>query len=83
MAYTHIITDASTGQQTEVAFTEEEIAQHDAYSALLVKQARIEELKNLLKDTDYVALSDYDKEKPELLEQRKVWREEIRNLENE
>ena len=42
---------------------------------------RILELKQLLRDTDYVALSDYDKSKPEVLSQRQAWREEIRTLE--
>jgi hypothetical protein len=45
------------------------------------KAARIAELKQLLADTDYVALSDYDKSKPEVLAQRQAWREEIRTLE--
>ena len=45
------------------------------------KQARIAELKQLLADTDYVALSDYDKSKPEVLAQRQAWRDEIRELE--
>lgn len=43
--------------------------------------ARIQELKKLLAETDYVALSDYDKSKPEVLAQRQQWREEIRSLE--
>ena len=43
--------------------------------------ARIVELKQLLAETDYVALSDYDKDKPEVLAQRQEWREEIRALE--
>jgi hypothetical protein len=42
---------------------------------------RIAELKQLLADTDYVALSDYDKDKPDVLAQRQAWREEIRELE--
>jgi len=45
------------------------------------KDARITELKQLLANTDYVGLSDYDKSKPELLEQRQTWRNEIRDLE--
>jgi hypothetical protein len=44
------------------------------------KDARIAELKQLLADTDYVALSDYDQDKPELIGQRQAWREEIREL---
>jgi bifunctional ADP-heptose synthase (sugar kinase/adenylyltransferase) len=42
---------------------------------------RIAELKQLLADTDYVALSDYDKDKPDVLAQRQAWREELRELE--
>jgi len=42
---------------------------------------RIAELKRLLAETDYVALTDYDKEKPEVLAQRQAWRDEIRALE--
>ncbi len=46
-------------------------------------QARISELKGKLKDTDYVVLSDYDKENPEILVERQGWRDEIRGLETE
>lgn len=42
---------------------------------------RIEELKGLLRESDYVALTDYDKEKPDVLAQRAAWRAEIRELE--
>ena len=42
---------------------------------------RIAELKDKLKDTDYVTLSDYDKDKPEILADRQAWRDEIRQLE--
>lgn len=42
--------------------------------------ARIAELKQLLASTDYVALADYDKSKPEVLAQRQAWREELRAL---
>lgn len=48
-----------------------------------IKQSRIQELKQLLRDTDYVALSDYDQEKPDVIEQRAKWRAEIRTLEND
>jgi hypothetical protein len=44
-------------------------------------QARIAELQQKLRDTDYVTLSDYDKDKPEILADRKAWRDEIRQLE--
>ena len=46
-----------------------------------VKQARIAELKRLLAESDYVALSDYDKDKADVIAQRQVWRDEIRSLE--
>lgn len=42
---------------------------------------RIAELKRQLAATDYVALSDYDKSKPDVLAQRQAWRDEIRTLE--
>jgi bifunctional ADP-heptose synthase (sugar kinase/adenylyltransferase) len=42
---------------------------------------RIAELKQLLAETDFVALSDYDKDKPDVLAQRQAWREELRELE--
>lgn len=45
------------------------------------KAARIAELKQLLADTDYVALSDYDKDKTGVIIQREAWRTEIRELE--
>jgi hypothetical protein len=45
------------------------------------KNARIAELKQLLADTDYVALSDYDQDKPDVKAQRQLWRDEIRELE--
>ena len=38
-------------------------------------------LKQKLAETDYVGLTDYDKQKPELLAQRQEWRDEIRRLE--
>ena len=45
------------------------------------KEQRIIELKRLLLETDYVTLSDYDQGKPEIIQQRQSWREEIRLLE--
>ena len=42
---------------------------------------RIAELKQKLRDTDYVTLPDYDKDKPEILVDRQAWRDEIRQLE--
>ena len=49
--------------------------------AKLDAQKRIAELKQLLAETDYVALVDYDQDKPEVKAQRQAWREEIRQLE--
>lgn len=43
--------------------------------------SRVAELKRKLAETDYVALTDYDKDQPELKAQRQAWREEIRELE--
>ena len=42
---------------------------------------RIKELKQLLVDTDYKVLPDYDKESEAIKTQRQSWREEIRTLE--
>jgi hypothetical protein len=58
--------------------TAEDIAAEVAAQA---RDARIAELKQFLRDTDYVALSDYDEDKPEVLAQRQAWRDEIRSLE--
>jgi hypothetical protein len=65
-----------------VVIEEDESQQNEPETPEQIKEARIQELKQMLKDTDYVALADYDKSKPEVLEQRKAWREEIRSLEN-
>lgn len=63
--------------EAAVAVEAERLAQ------VAVKQARIAELRKFLRETDYVALSDYDKAKPEIIEQRAAWRAEIRQLELE
>ncbi len=44
-------------------------------------EQRIAELKRLLVESDFVGLSDYDKDKPEILADRQAWRDEIRQLE--
>jgi hypothetical protein len=75
--YFEVITNAQTGEQIIRPYTAQEIAALEAGR----KVARVAELKQLLADTDYVALSDYDKSKPEVLAQRQAWREEIRTLE--
>lgn len=77
MDYFEVITNANTGEQTIRPYTAEEIAAVQAQA----KVARILELKRFLAETDYVALSDYDKSKPDVLAQRQAWREEIRTLE--
>ena len=46
-----------------------------------VKLDRIAELKMLLAETDYVGMSDYDKDKTDVKTSRQAWREEIRTLE--
>jgi hypothetical protein len=56
-------------------------AQIQAEKDQQAKEQRIAELKQLLADTDFVALSDYDKDKPDVLAQRQAWREKIRELE--
>ena len=56
----------------------EQLAQEKAQADA---QVRVSELKQKLRDTDYVTLSDYDKDKPEILVDRQAWREEIRQLE--
>jgi hypothetical protein len=55
------------------------------YQRLLAQEPikkQIAELKQKLTASDYVALADYDKEKPELIAQRATWRAEIRELES-
>ena len=81
MDYFEVITDANTGEQTIRPYTPAAIAVAQAAAQAQVRATRIAELKQLLADTDYVALSDYDKSKPEVLTQRQAWREEIRTLE--
>lgn len=81
MDYFEVITDASTGNQTIRSYTPEEIATAQAAAQAATTSARIAELKQLLASTDYVALADYDKSKPEVIAQRQAWREELRTLE--
>jgi len=57
--------------------TAEQVAVEAAEAA---REARIAELKAFLRETDYVALSDYDKDKPEVIAQRAAWRAELREL---
>jgi len=75
-----IVVDLQTGSISEAE--DAPVVLPDNYYEQL-KEFKINELKQLLKDTDYVALADYDKDKPEILKQRQEWRNEIRKLENE
>jgi hypothetical protein len=70
------IVNVQTGEVTQVP---DDIIYPDP--APPTAEQRIAELKQLLRDTDYVALSDYDKDKPDVLAQRQAWRDEIRALE--
>lgn len=45
------------------------------------REARIAELKQLLTDSDYKVLPDYDKSTDEIKAQRQAWRDEVRTLE--
>ena len=45
------------------------------------REARIDELKKLVVDSDYKELPDYDKDSEAIKAQRQAWREEIRTLE--
>jgi hypothetical protein len=45
------------------------------------REARIAELKQLLVDSDYKVLPDYDKNADAIKADRQAWREEIRTLE--
>ena len=43
-------------------------------------KSEISVLISKLKETDYVAMSDYKKKKPDILKQRQEWRDEIDRL---
>ena len=45
------------------------------------REQRIAELKQLLADSDYKVLPDYDKTTEDIVAQRQAWRDEIRTLE--
>ena len=62
--------------------TEAEIeALKDKSDAIDSAKQEISELKAKLIQTDYVALPDYDQDKPDVIAQRQQWRERIRVLE--
>jgi hypothetical protein len=47
------------------------------------RQERIEELKQLIANSDYKVLPDYDKPNEDIKMQRQAWRDEIRKLETQ
>jgi hypothetical protein len=63
-----------------VEISEEKVAELTAPTAEQLKQERIYELQNLLKNSDYKVLPDYDQPNDEVKAQRQSWREEIRQL---
>lgn len=71
--------DVITGKETTRNETSPKVDERPE----IIKQNRIAELKQLLRDTDYVALSDYDKDKTDIIAQRAKWRKEIRQLEDD
>ena len=75
-------TGAFDANGDKVAIDEAAVAvEAERLAQVAIKQARIAELQKLLRETDYVALPDYDKDKPDVLAQRAAWRAEIRELE--
>jgi len=58
--------------------TAEQIANE---KAIQEAKARIAELKNLLDESDYKVLPDYDKTDEAIIADRQAWRDEIRQLE--
>tara|TARA_R110000744_G_scaffold185884_1_gene305265 strand:- start:6193 stop:6429 length:237 start_codon:yes stop_codon:yes gene_type:complete len=73
------VLDLQTGETTERELTDAE-AEALIPSQEAIDSQRVQELRLLLINSDYVALSDYDQENPELVAQRKEWRDEIRSL---
>ena len=62
--------------------TEEQInAEVARLQALEPNKQRVSELKQMLADTDYKVLPDYDNTTDEIKAQRQAWRDEIRTLE--
>lgn len=55
--------------------------QKAAEAAQQAREQRIAELKQLLADSDYKVLPDYDKTTDEIKVQRQAWRDEVRVLE--
>lgn len=66
--------EAAPEPEIEPDPTEEEVAAQEKADRILL-------LKSNLKETDYVALPDYDQDKADVIASRQAWREEIRTLE--
>lgn len=60
--------------------SEQEVQEINKPSQEKLDQMRVNELKQMLLESDYKVLPDYDKPNQEIIEQRKLWREEIRQL---
>jgi len=69
--------DTEQTQPTDAEIT----AEVARLTALEPSKARIAELKQLLIDSDYKVLPDYDKTDEAIKVQRQAWRDEIRTLE--
>ena len=76
--YTLYFADGTTAQGTDYDLA----AIYAAEEAVQNKGNRIAELKQLLLNSDYKVLPDYDKPSEEIKAQRQAWREEIRTLES-
>jgi hypothetical protein len=63
-----------------VEVTKADIEAANAPTEEQLKQQRIYELKQLLNESDYKVLPDYDKPDNGIRAQRQAWREEIRQL---
>jgi hypothetical protein len=60
--------------------TAEQIAAEQEAQA---REQRVAELKQLIAESDYKVLPDYDKPNEGIKAQRQAWRDEIRELENQ
>ena len=73
------IVDVSTGIETEVPFTAEEIAEHEAYMRDVLPGIQMEQLRSernrLLAETDYLALVDST-----LTDEMRDYRQALRDL---
>lgn len=66
----------------KIDWSQQVTAEEKAHQAeVQAKQTRHTELQKLLRESDYVTLADYDRDKPEVIAQRAEWRAEIREIE--